>query len=89
MRMERAETQKGDLGGREDLFTPMAHEGRMRKHAVMERHLGCAWLDPRVSTRASHQCMEDREGAALGAEKRELLPGSAKPCYAAQTLTGP
>lgn len=67
----------------------MAHEGRMRNHPMMERHLECAWLDPRVSIRARYQCMEDREGTALGAEKRELLPGFAKLCLAARMLTGP
>lgn len=61
----------------------------MRKHPMMERHSECAWLDPRVSTRARHPCTEDREGTALGAEKRELLPGSNKPCHAARMLTGP
>lgn len=69
--------------------TQMAHEGRMRKYPMMDRHLDCAWLDPRVSTRARHQCVEDREGIALGAEKGELLPGSTKPCHAARMLTGP
>lgn len=67
----------------------MAHEGRMRKHPMMERHSVCAWLDPRISSRSRHQCMKDWEGKALGAEKKEQLPGSAKPGLAARMLTGP
>lgn len=67
----------------------MAHEGRTKNRPMIERHVEYAWLDPRVSTRARHQCVEDREGTALGAEKRELLPGFAKPCLAARMLTGP
>lgn len=48
-----------------------------------------AWLDPRISSRTRHQCMKDWEGKALGAEKEEQLPGSAKPGLAARMLTGP